>query len=217
MRIVIAALLFVIACARDGRSTGPSPTTAAPAPAVEVRVPPAEDQPALSYDVDPGAPSPVPVREAIAVLHPTRGHQAEGVVRFVETAGRGVEVFAVVDGLTASPHAFHVHVYGDCSAPDASSAGPHFHFTGSSFDEEAGIITGNLGELARQPTGPSSTHQALIPEASLQGEFSILGRAVVVHERGNDPAVTPDGDAGARIACGVIGVANPRPPQAARR
>ncbi len=92
--------------------------------------------------------------------------------------------------------------------PDAQSAGPHFHFVGSSFAEER-FITGNLGEL--QADGKSTATQRDRIHAMLQGKFSILGRAVVIHEKGNNPASPPDGAAGKRLACGVIGVANQGP------
>jgi superoxide dismutase, Cu-Zn family len=158
--------------------------------------------------IDPGAPSPVAVREATAVLVPTQGSHVTGVVRFRDD-GDVLDVTASVDGLTGREHAIHVHVYGDCSSADATSAGPHFHFTGSSFDERPRIITGDLGEL-RPDDRLTTVHRTRV-QASLQGRFSILGRSVVVHERGNDPTSPPDGDAGKRLACGVIGVSGPTP------
>ena len=42
--------------------------------------------------------------------------------------------------------------------------------------------------------------------------LSIIGRAVIVHEKADDLKTQPSGNAGARFACGVIGVANPKPP-----
>lgn len=156
--------------------------------------------------VDPGADDPRAVTEAVAVLHPTRGNDVRGTVRFRESE-RGLEVVASVEGLPAGEHAYHVHVFGDCSSADATSAGPHFHFAGSSFDRSAKIITGNLGELrGRGGKSDRTIHETRIPGATLQGNFSILGRAVVVHARGNDPSQPPDGGAGERLACGVIGV-----------
>jgi len=155
--------------------------------------------------IDPGAAAPVPVREAVAILVPTQGSRVAGVVRFRED-GDGLAVVASVDGLPAHVHAYHVHVYGDCSAPDASSAGPHFHFSGSSFAETT-FVTGDLGEL-RPGDNATTLHRARVP-ATLAGPFSIIGRAVVVHEKGNDHASPPDGAAGKRLACGVIGVARP--------
>jgi superoxide dismutase, Cu-Zn family len=159
--------------------------------------------------VDPGARAPMPVREAVAVLMPTKGNHVSGVVRFrTDGPGTDVDVIASIDGLPAGVHAYHVHVYGDCSSPDAQSAGPHFHFVGSSFTEER-FITGNLGEL--QADGKATTTQRDRIHAMLQGKFSLLGRAVVIHEKGNNPASPPDGAAGKRLACGVIGVANQGP------
>lgn len=172
------------------------------------RAPAPEDGADPTAWIDPGAPSPVAVREATAVLVPTQGSHVTGVVRFRDDGGM-LDVIASVDGLTGREHAIHVHVYGDCSSADGASAGPHFHFTGSSFDERPRIITGDLGEL--RPDDKLTTVHRVRIDASLQGRYSILGRAVVVHERGNDPKSPPDGAAGKRLACGVIGVSGPVP------
>lgn len=177
-----------------------------------------EERETGSVLIDPGAREPVQVMEAIAVMRPTAENQAIGVVRFRVVDNGDVEVTAAIDGLPPGGHAYHVHVFGDCSAIDASSAGPHFNYTGSSFDQDVPMITGNLGDLLPR-NGRTATHHARIPGATLQGPFSIIGRSVVIHEHPNNPAVTPDGGAGRRIACGVIGVANPQPApqQTARR
>lgn len=214
--------ILIAACARDSRPATAPPSTAAQQPS-NVEVPDLDldiqrvDGLPMTELVDPGAARKQPVREAIAILQPTSGNAVTGTVRFVDVDGPGVEVYGVAHGLGEGVHAYHVHVYGDCSAPDGTSAGPHFHFTGSSFDKEVDMITGNLGELRRHENDGTSTHRGRVPHASLQGEFSLIGRAVVVHEHGNDPQITPDGGAGKRLACGVIGVADPKPPQAARR
>ena len=163
--------------------------------------------------VDPGAAEPMAVDEVIAVLAPTRGNKARGTVRFRDT-GDGLEVVAEVTGLPKGPHAFHVHMFGDCSSPGAESAGDHFHFSGSSLAPTEHVITGDLGELQANPAG-KATRTATIEDAAVHGKFSILGRSVVVHEKGNDHTKTPDGGAGKRLACGVIGVAT-EPTTAAR-
>ena len=167
--------------------------------------PPPSGEAPLGAAIDPGAPTSASVREAVAVLAPLKGSRVTGVVRFRED-GDLLDVTASVDGLPGGVHAYHVHVYGDCSSPDGESAGPHFHFTGSSFGE-ARIITGNLGEL--RPDGRPTIVDHTRIQASLQGRFSLLGRAVIVHERGNDAMSPPDGAAGKRLACGVIGIAGP--------
>jgi Cu-Zn family superoxide dismutase len=137
--------------------------------------------------------------QAVATLKPTRDRRAWGVVRF-QTVRKGIRILADVSGLPRNGrHALHVHETGDCSAPDASSAGGHFDFeTG----REPREIAGNLGDLEVGPYG-RAVFEVMIPRAALECEHSIVGRAVIVHERGNDPAAR-DGDAGAAIACGVI-------------
>ena len=187
------------------RAEAPRPPRAQPRPGVQ------HMEPGASTEwIDPGVRDPVAAREATAILVPTQGNHVSGVVRFREReGGDGLDVIASVDGLTGGAHAYHVHVYGDCSSPDARSAGPHFHFSGSSFDEEVPIITGDLGEL-RPDHRLTTVHRTRV-RASLHGRYSIIGRAVVVHEHGNDPASPPDGAAGKRLACGVIGVSGPVP------
>lgn len=138
--------------------------------------------------------------EVVAELQPTAGNEARGMVRF-RRDGEGVLMTAELEGLPPGVHAFHVHEKGDCSAPDASSAGPHYAFAPTSDPPER--ITGNLGELEADEDG-RARREARIPLARLDGPRSIVGRSVVVHERGNDPTSPPAGDAGGRIACGVI-------------
>lgn len=163
-------------------------------------------EPAATFTVDPGATEPQPVTRAIALLHPTQGNEARGTVTF-SAADQGVKVEARVSGLTPGKHAYHVHLLGDCSAPDGTSAGTHFNFSGSSKNPPADIqrITGNLGELQAGENG-RATATATIEDAHLQGPFSIIGRSVVVHAQANDPQSPPIGAAGARVACGVIGI-----------
>lgn len=149
-----------------------------------------------------------PVRQAVASLHPASNSEARGVVRFEIAGEDGIRVSSSFTGLEPGPHAYHVHVRGDCSAPDATSAGPHFNFQDPHADpQEASRILGNLGEVLADDSGLAE-HNALLPHADMdRSPGSILGRAVVLHARGNDPDAPPGGDAGMRIACGVIGVA----------
>lgn len=210
--ITIATLGF--ACHRKQAPTSPGAYAQTP-PSAESQAPAMPEAPPIGIAIDPGAPNPVPVREAVAVLLPLRGSHVTGVVRFREN-GDQLDVTASVDGLPPGAHAYHVHVYGDCSSPDGESAGPHFNFAGSSFGESR-MITGNLGEL--RPEGKQMSVQQTRIQASLQGRFSIIGRAVIVHEHGNDPMSPPDGAAGKRLACGAIGIGGPAPsgPQATTR
>src|SRR5205807_10607182 len=71
----------------------------------------------------------VAITKAVAVLHPTKGNSVEGVITFTKE-GNKIRVKGEVRGLTPGKHGFHVHEFGDCSAPDAASAGGHFNPTG---------------------------------------------------------------------------------------
>lgn len=159
--------------------------------------------------VDPGAEQRDPVQQAIAVLHGTAlAPELRGVVRFEAQGPKTVRVVADVEGLPPGEHAYHFHVYGDCSAPDAESAGTHFNLDGSSLDPPKDIdrITGNLGELVADEQGRAHA-ESTVEGVTMQGAYTILGRAVLVHEKGNDPSQPPIGGAGGRLGCGVVGVA----------
>lgn len=152
-----------------------------------------------------GAAAQEPAAFAVAVLHEVDGSGVEGVAQFRQVED-GVRVSSAVTGLTPGRHAYHVHLYGDCSE-GASSAGTHFNFSGSSEQPPETIdrITGNLGELVATEAG-DARHVGLVRDASLHGPRSILARAVVVHRSGNDPEHPPLGAAGPGVACGVIGI-----------
>src|SRR5437016_3912546 len=70
---------------------------------------------------------PMAVNRAVAELHPASGSQVSGTVTFTQH-GNQVTVVADVQGLPPNTsHGFHIHERGDCSAPDAMSAGGHFN------------------------------------------------------------------------------------------
>lgn len=145
------------------------------------------------------------VQQAAAVLRPASGSDVRGTVHFRADEAGGVTVQADVSGLTPGAHAYHVHEYGDCTAEDATSAGPHYPFVPLGEDAEPEFITGNLGEIEAEEDG-SGTARRSIPILELAGPQGVLGRSVVLHRQPNDTTAPPTGDTGARIACGVIGV-----------
>lgn len=146
--------------------------------------------------------------KAIAVLHPASGSQVKGTITFTK-AGDSVQVVADITGLTPGKHAFHIHEFGDCSAADAASAGSHFNPTkkphGAPDATEHHV--GDMGNLEADSSGKA--HLELKSNTlKFSGETSILGRSVIVHEKVDDWS-QPVGNAGGRVACGVIGVAKP--------
>ena len=148
------------------------------------------------------------VDRAVAVLHPTEGNQATGTVIFTEVAG-GFQIEATVEGLEPGKHGFHIHVLGDCTAPDATSAGGHYNPDGHPHagPDQAKRHMGDLGNLEANPIGRAH-YMRLDDYVTLNGPKSIVGRAVIVHAGEDDLTTQPTGDAGARLACGVIGIAN---------
>jgi Cu-Zn family superoxide dismutase len=147
--------------------------------------------------------------KAIAVLHATAGSNVSGTVTFT-AAGGEVKVVADITGLTPGKHGFHIHEFGDCSSPDAKSAGGHFnpgnHQHGA--PEAADRHAGDLGNIEADASGKA--HLELTDKVmKLSGADSIVGHAVIVHEKADDLKTQPTGDAGGRVACGVIGAAKP--------
>lgn len=145
---------------------------------------------------------------AIAVIVPTKGNQAVGSVSFVKVEG-GVEIIADIMHLTPGTHGFHIHEFGDCSAADATSAGAHFN----PYDKphggpgEALHHAGDLGNLIADPSG-NAHYEHTDATLSLDGPNSIIGRSIVIHANTDDLQSQPAGNSGARIGCGVIGIAN---------
>jgi superoxide dismutase, Cu-Zn family len=147
-------------------------------------------------------------KKAIAVLHPASGSQVTGTVTFTKTDD-GVQMVADVTGLTPGKHGFHIHEFGDCSTPDATSAGGHFNPTHQHHDGPTGAErhAGDFGNIEADASGKG--HLEWKGKLKFSGEDSIVGRSVVVHEQEDDLKTDPAGNSGARIGCGVIGVAKP--------
>lgn len=144
--------------------------------------------------------------EAVATLDPTEGNDVSGQVTFSETEG-GVLVVAEVTGLDEGMHGFHVHETGDCSAPDASSAGGHFNPTDAPHGApDAAAAERHVGDLGNLEAGADGTARYERTDAvlTLSGPNSAIGKAVVVHAGQDDFSSQPSGDAGNRLACGVI-------------
>jgi Cu-Zn family superoxide dismutase len=144
---------------------------------------------------------------AQALLKPTAGNTANGTLTLVSSE-TGVRLEGRVEGLTpGAKHGFHVHETGDCSAPDASSAGAHFNPGGHAHagPDDAMRHLGDLGNLEADAAGVATV--ALSIEGATLGDGGandLLRRAVIVHAAPDDLVTQPTGNAGARIACAVI-------------
>jgi Cu-Zn family superoxide dismutase len=149
------------------------------------------------------------ITKAVAVLHPTEGAKVHGVVTFTQ-AGDKVKVVAHVEGLTPGKHGFHLHEWGDCRSKDGMATGGHFNPTAMphAAPDAAERHHGDLGNIEANQSGVAQV-EFTDPVMKFDGPNSILGRGVVVHAQPDDLKSQPAGAAGARLACGVIGVAKP--------
>jgi len=118
----------------------------------------------------------------------------------------GVKVEARVAGLKEGAHGFHVHEFGDCSAADGTSAGGHFNPSASPHagPHDSQRHTGDMGNITAGADGVGLL-EYVDPRAGLEGPDSVLGRGVIVHANADDLKTQPTGNAGGRLACGVVG------------
>jgi len=148
---------------------------------------------------------------AVCVLSSGKDGKVAGVIHLHES-GDGVRVTGTVTGLTPnSTHAIHIHEFGDISAPDGMSAGSHYNPEGHDHGlpgEAEHRHAGDMGNLKADGDGTAAIDQTF-DNFTLAGENPVLGRAIVVHEKEDDGG-QPVGNAGGRIAFGVIGIASPR-------
>lgn len=158
-----------------------------------------------SADKTAAQPSDAKARpQAVAVLSPAPNGKVRGQVTFQE-ATEGVRVTANIEGLTPGKHGFHIHEKGDCSAADFTSAGGHFNPTkvkhGSPTDPEHHV--GDFGNLEANDQGVAK-FERVFNWLTFTGTNSILNKAVIIHEKADDLTTQPTGNAGGRLACGVI-------------
>ena len=147
---------------------------------------------------------------ATAELHDREGRQV-GKVTFRETSTGGLLITAsfVAKALPAGPHAFHVHEKGAC-APSFEAAGDHFDPEGHQHGALAahGAHAGDLPNL-HIPESGAYVVEMVAARLSLKPRDpgNVLdqdGSAIVVHAKPDDYKSQPSGEAGDRIACGVI-------------
>lgn len=152
------------------------------------------------------ATAPTDAPRAAATLKPASASQAHGDVTLVQD-GEQVAVRVRVSGLAPNrEHGFHVHEKGDCSAPDASSAGEHFNPAKMQHGSPMGgeHHAGDLPSLMSDAAGNAATSFKVTGVLLGSGAADLMGKALVVHADPDDHASQPAGNSGQRIACGVI-------------
>ena len=145
-------------------------------------------------------------RSASIMLTPASGSLVSGKLSALPIAG-GVRITGEIGGLArGSTHAIHVHEKGDCSAADATSAGAHFNPA----QQPHGRVGsgphhgGDMDNIVADASGVAQVDVQAIGVTLGGGATNIGGRAIVVHAMPDDYTSQPSGNAGARVACGVI-------------
>lgn len=196
----VSLVAFALLLAACGRNEDAKPVTDAPAPA--------GDSPAIATATAPTATAETTSTAGVQ-LSPTQGNTANGGLK-ITAAGTGVQISGMVQGLKpAGEFGFHFHENGDCSAPDATSAGEHFNPTSQDHGNPQ-TPPHHAGDMLNVKSDAQGVAEVSLdnPEVSLQsGQTNdILGKALVMHAKPDDYKTQPSGNSGDRIACGVVAV-----------
>lgn len=145
-------------------------------------------------------------QKASANLDSRSGSNAKGTVNFV-WQGHDVLVSGNFSGLKPNAEqGFHVHEKGDCSAPDATSAGGHFNPDTKShgMPGSGSHHAGDMPNIKSDANGNAVYSAKLSGFTVNSGSTGVLGKSVVVHRDPDDYKSQPAGNSGPRIACGLI-------------
>ena len=144
--------------------------------------------------------------QAKATIESKSGSKVTGKAVFTELSSGGVKVEVWIENAAPGTHGLHLHEKGDCSAPDATSAGGHFNAAGNPHagPHDAQRHNGDLGNIEIGADGKG--HLELVTDMLTvkPGPNSVIGKAVVFHEKADDLKTQPTGAAGGRFGCGVV-------------
>ena len=142
---------------------------------------------------------------AVAEMKSTMGSNVNGSVTFEQKQDRLVANIQL-GGLAPGSHGFHIHEKGDCSASDGMSAGGHYNPQGKVHGGPGmpNHHAGDLGNIMADDSGTVNSQIVLADLSLVDGDKNIVGRSLIVHANSDDLKSQPAGNAGPRIACGVI-------------
>lgn len=142
---------------------------------------------------------------ASATLSPTSGNTAAGTVRLTQLADGSVRVNIDLTGVPPGVHGFHIHDKGDCG-DNGNAAGGHYNPTSTPHGSPnaAAHHAGDFGNVTSDDNGRvrhEFTTRSITVEA---GPTTAVGHAIILHANPDDLVTQPTGNAGGRIACGVV-------------
>jgi len=142
---------------------------------------------------------------AMATLSPTTGQSAKGTVHFQDLADGGTEVVVDLTNVPPGVHGFHIHEGASCGN-DAKDAGGHFNPNNMPHADPQAVShhAGDFGNVTADDKG--EVHATFVTHSVTvaPGTTSVIGHAVVLHANPDDLTTQPSGNAGGRIACGVV-------------
>jgi Cu-Zn family superoxide dismutase len=164
---------------------------------------------AAAFTATAQTPMPAASATAKAALKATTAPGAQGVSGDFTLSQRGtlVVVEGTVRGLVPNTeHGFHVHENADCSG-DGKAAGDHFNPDRNPHAHPGQKMRhpGAMFNLRADANGVATFRQEVDTITLAPGKYSVAGKPLVVHAKPDDYASQPSGDAGDRIACGLIG------------
>ena len=150
---------------------------------------------------------------AICVLHPNK-HNVSGIIKFTKkTQNKKVKIEYNITGLSDGEHGFHVHEHGNLT-DNCTSAYAHFNpfkkNHGGKNSKERHV--GDLGNIYSKHNLAKGVLYDSVISLDPKSISSIIGRSIVIHQDRDDLGKKGDkesvktGNAGARLACGVIGI-----------
>ena len=150
------------------------------------------------------------ISEVNVMLGALGDNEASGTATFTTEDDGNITVYVSLNGVPEGLHAVHIHELGDCSSPDGKSAGGHWNPTTMDHGKWR-TPPHHLGDLGNAEIDEFGSGGLTVTTPSPDfwsigtGEVNdIIGKAIIVHAGVDDFATQPTGNAGGRIACGVI-------------
>lgn len=142
---------------------------------------------------------------AVAELASTSGSTARGTVSLAQLADGSVEVTANLRGVPPGVHGFHIHEKGDCG-DNGNAAGGHYNpmNTPHGAPNADPHHAGDFGNVTADDNGNVNHRFTTRSITVTEGPATAVGRAIILHADPDDLTTQPTGNAGARIACGVV-------------